>query len=64
MGAAQWLILHSMRGANRLFVRRRMPLNVSWGTYLDVLVVGSFFLVKECRNQALGENYKDKYELG
>lgn len=33
------------------------------GTDLDVLVVGSTFLVKERQNPALKENYETKYEL-
>ena len=33
------------------------------GTELDVLVVGNCFLIKDHQDEALIENYKDKYEL-
>ncbi len=33
------------------------------GTELDILAIGNFFLLKKNQNQALAEDYKDKYEL-
>ena len=33
------------------------------GTELDVLVIGNCFLIKDNQDEALIENYKDKYEL-
>jgi carbamoyltransferase len=33
------------------------------GTELDVLAIGNFFLVKEDQDEALKENYKERYEL-
>jgi carbamoyltransferase len=33
------------------------------GTGLDVLAIGNFFLVKEDQDEALKENYKERYEL-
>ena len=33
------------------------------GTELDVLAIGNYFLTKEDQDEALNENYKERYEL-
>ena len=33
------------------------------GTELDVIVIENFLLIKDEQDNALHENYKDKYEL-
>jgi len=33
------------------------------GTDLDVLAVGNYFLLKEEQDEALRENYEERYEL-
>ena len=33
------------------------------GTELDILAIGNFLLLKEEQDEALKENYEDRYEL-
>jgi len=33
------------------------------GTELDVLVIGNYMLIKEDQDEALKENYEERYEL-